>query len=130
MVDCVDVFRGKGCGGGYTEWAFDYIKSSSGVETSADYPYQLITNTTNFGQAYVITNLYIFTKKYKLGGFLFKWSHLVCWSFLPFKTIAAHLVSYTYTGGVSNMMTSLINNRVLSVCFYVSKTFRHYKYVI
>ncbi|XP_036443814.1 cathepsin L1-like [Colossoma macropomum] len=40
LVDCSQNFGNKGCQGGFLHKAFEYIKSSGGLETASTYPYQ------------------------------------------------------------------------------------------
>ncbi|XP_036449145.1 cathepsin L1-like [Colossoma macropomum] len=40
LVDCSGSYRNHGCQGGWPHWAFEYIKSSGGLETAYTYPYQ------------------------------------------------------------------------------------------
>lgn len=38
LVDCDS--RDQGCGGGYMDYAFDYIVQNKGLTTETNYPYQ------------------------------------------------------------------------------------------
>jgi len=38
--------KSQGCNGGWTERAYDYVKSAGGIETNADYPYTSYQGTT------------------------------------------------------------------------------------
>ncbi|KAI4879793.1 hypothetical protein NFI96_027057 [Prochilodus magdalenae] len=40
LVDCSKKYKNKGCEGGFTHMAFQYIKESGGLETASSYPYQ------------------------------------------------------------------------------------------
>lgn len=49
LVDCIGFFKGRGCSGGWTEAAYDYLISSPfGSQTSAGYPYDFPL-TSSFG---------------------------------------------------------------------------------
>jgi len=46
VVDCDK--KSSGCGGGWMEWAMQYIQSQGGLELEADYPYAGVDNECTF----------------------------------------------------------------------------------
>lgn len=46
-----------GCGGGWTEHAYDYVKRTGGIETNADYPYTSYQGVT--GQCHSDSSKYV-----------------------------------------------------------------------
>ncbi|KAF4353196.1 hypothetical protein F8388_014664 [Cannabis sativa] len=47
LVDCVS--KNEGCGGGWMEYAFEYIVQNQGITTETNYPYQSIEGTCYTG---------------------------------------------------------------------------------
>ena len=45
---CTDYVFGGGCGGGFTESAYNYIKTSGGLVQDSDYPYTAVSVTVLF----------------------------------------------------------------------------------
>lgn len=48
LVDCSEAYGNFGCGGGYVNKAFEYIKSE-GISTEDSYPYELGKDTCHSG---------------------------------------------------------------------------------
>lgn len=59
LVDCIGFTKGRGCGGGFAEWAYDYLISGVGPETSAAYPYNFVS-TFLLGQFVRLLSSFVF----------------------------------------------------------------------
>jgi C1A family cysteine protease len=49
--------KSQGCNGGWTERAYDYVKSAGGIETNSDYPYSSYQGTT--GSCKAVSSKYV-----------------------------------------------------------------------
>jgi C1A family cysteine protease len=55
---CTDYVFGGGCGGGFTESAYNYIKTSGGLVQDSDYPYTAVSVTALHCTVLYCTALY------------------------------------------------------------------------
>jgi len=61
IVDCDTIMNVKGCNGGYTESAYEYITQAGGQESAAQYPYKARNGKCQFNAQDVVAKIHNYT---------------------------------------------------------------------